>query len=43
MASSADIARLLNLGGADSSALADVITDYFGDSEGEELPGPTVF
>ena len=31
MASTADIARLLNLDDLDSSALADVITEYFGD------------
>ena len=31
MSSTDDIARLLNLGGADSTALAEVITDYFWD------------
>ena len=34
MASTAnDIARLLNLGNADSSALADVFSEYFGDKD----------
>ena len=36
MASADDIARLLNLGSTDSCALADVITDYFGDYEDSE-------
>ncbi len=33
MASSSDIARYLTLGSADSSAFAEVITDYFADHE----------
>ena len=35
MASSSDIARYLTLGSADSSALAEVITDYFADRESD--------
>ena len=36
VASADDISRLLNLGSTDSCALADVITDYFGDYEDSE-------
>ena len=36
MASSADIAQMLNLGGLDGSALADVISDYFTDRRSDE-------
>ena len=35
--SSSEIARMLSLGGADSAALADVITDYFGGGEPDDL------
>ena len=33
MASTAEIARLLNVDGRDSSAFADVLADYFDDRE----------
>ena len=36
MASTADIARLLNFDDLDNSAFADVFTDYFGDRERRE-------
>ena len=36
MSSANDIARILNLRGADSTALSDVISDYFGGGDQEE-------